>query len=150
MLDVCKQRLEKAGTLNRCQLINGYVNDVPIGENFNAALSVLVAHFVKRDDRSSFFQNMSSRLKKDGYLVNTEISFDLASEKFPSMLTQWEKIQSLMGATPESLAMLPKTLKEILTVLPPSETEAFIQQSGIRSAVRFFQSFMITGWYGQK
>ncbi len=150
MLDVCKQRLEKAGTLNRCQLINGYVNDVPIGENFNAALSVLVAHFVKRDDRSSFFQNMSSRLKKDGYLVNTEISFDLASEKFPSMLTQWEKIQSLMGATPESLAMLPKTLKENLTVLPPTEKEGFIQKSGIRSAVRVFQSFMITGWYGQK
>lgn len=150
MLEVCKERLEKAGILNRCKLIHGYVQDVPAGKNFDAALGILVGHFVKREERLQFFENMVSRLKDDAYLINTEISFDLNSPEFPSMLKNWEQVQKLMGATPESLASLPVQLQEFLTVLPNQETEDFIRKSGISKPIKFFQSFMITGWYGKK
>lgn len=150
MLDVCRERLKNAGLLDRCELVHGYVQDLPTGENFDAALSVLVGHFVKREERLSFYQNMTSRLRSGGYLVNTEISFDLDSREFPSMVKNWEQVQSLLGATPESLASLPMVLREMLTVLPPSETESLIQQSGIPVPVHFFQAFMISGWYGRK
>lgn len=150
MLEVCQDRLKKAGIENRCQLIHGYVQDAPTGENFDAVLSILVGHFVKREERLSFLTNMTSRLKKGGYLINTEISFDLHSPEFSSMLENWKTVQSLMGATPESLANLPQVLKEILTVLAPQDVEAKLRQSGITLPVRFFQAFMISGWYGQK
>lgn len=45
----------------------------------------------------------------EGILVNTEISFDLDSKEFPSMLQNWKAVQQLMGATPESLANLGAT-----------------------------------------
>lgn len=150
MLEVCAERLAQAGVADRCQLVEGYVQDLPAGETFDAALSVLVGHFVKREERLSFYQNMVARLRKGGTLVNTEISFDLNSAELPSMLKNWEKVQKLMGATPESLAMLPTALREMLTVLPPVETESLIKQSGVGIPIRFFQSFMITGWYGAK
>jgi tRNA (cmo5U34)-methyltransferase len=38
----------------------------------------------------------------------------------------------------------------MLSVLPPEETEELIRLSGIQLPVRFFQAFMICGWYGQK
>ncbi|MGE0763738.1 MAG: hypothetical protein AB7N80_10715 [Bdellovibrionales bacterium] len=66
------------------------------------------------------------------------------------MLKGWEQVQTLMGGTMESLAMLPKQLQEALTVLPPSETEALLRQSGIHLPIRFFQALMICGWYGKK
>ncbi len=150
MLEVCRERLKNAGVLDRCELIHGYVADLPVGESFDTALSVLVAHFVKPENRLSFYQNMQQRLKPGGYLINTEISFDLNSQEFPSMLENWERIQALMGATPDSLQSLPSLLRDTLTVLPPSETESLIRASGIRSPVRFFQAFMVTGWYGKK
>lgn len=150
MLEVCRERLKKAEVLDRCELLHGYVQDAPIGERFDAALSILVGHFVKREERLSFYQNMSSRVRSGGYFVNTEISFDLTSPEFPLMLKCWEQVQSLMGATPESLASLPLVLKEMLTVLPPSEVANLIQQSGISIPVKFFQAFMISGWYGRK
>ena len=150
MLEVCAERLAQAGVADRCQLVEGYVQDLPAGETFDAALSVLVGHFVKREERLSFYQNMVARLRKGGTLVNTEISFDLNSAELPSMLKNWEKVQKLMGATPESLAMLPTALREMLTVLPPAETESLIKQCGVGIPIRFFQSFMITGWYGAK
>ena len=83
MLDVCRERLGTAGVLSRCELIQGYVHDVPPGENFDVTLSVLVAHFVKREDRLSFYQAMSGRLCNGGFLINTEISYDLESQEFP-------------------------------------------------------------------
>ncbi len=150
MLDVCRERLKKAGVLNRCELIHGYVQDMHSDENFDAALSILVGHFVKRDDRLSFYQAMSSRIRSNGILINTEISFDLNSQEFPMMLNNWKEVQLLMGATPESLANLSQVLREMLTVLSPKETESLLKQSGIKLPVLFFQAFMINGWHGVK
>lgn len=149
MLNVCRERIQSAGLADRCEFIHGYVQDVP-GEDFDAVLSVLVSHFVKREERLNYFKAMSDRLRNGGYLVNAEISFDLHSPEFPAMLKGWEAVQTLMGATPESLAALPKMLKETLSVLPPSETEDLIRQSGIALPVRFFQALMICGWFGKK
>ena len=150
MLEVCRERLKEAGVLDRCELVHGYVQDLPSGERFDAAVSVLVAHFVKREERLDFFRHIVSRVIKGGYIVNTELSFDLDSKEFPSMLKNWEQVQTLMGATPESLAALPSLLKETLTVLPAAEVESQMRQSGIAVPVRFYQAFMISGWYGKK
>jgi tRNA (cmo5U34)-methyltransferase len=150
MLEVCGERLKKAGMHERCELVQGYVQDLPAGETFDAAVSVLVGHFVKRDERLGFYRNMTSRLRSGGYLLDTEISFDLDSPEFPSMLKDWEQVQTLMGATATSLASLPTVLREMLAVLPPAEIESLLRQSGIAVPVRFFQAFMISGWYGQK
>ena len=49
----------------------------------------------------------------------------------PLMLKNWEAVQSMMGATPESLANLPLQLREMLSVISPTETERLLNQSGI-------------------
>ena len=150
MLDVCRERLAAAGVLSRCEFIQGYVHDVPNGENFNIALSILVAHFVKREDRLGYYQAMSQRLYKGGFLINTEISYDLNSPEFPMMLQNWEAVQKLMGATPESLANLATVLRDMLSVISPKETATLLTQSGIALPIQFFQAFLISGWYGVK
>lgn len=64
MLDVCRERLKNSGILERCTLIHGYIHDVPKNEPFDAALSILVAHFIQREDRIIFFREIYNRLKK--------------------------------------------------------------------------------------
>ncbi len=150
MLEVCRERLKEAGFLSRCELIHGFVQDLPGGEQYDAAVSVLVSHFVKREERQEFFRQIVSRVLKGGYFVNTEISVDLDAAEFPSLLKNWEQVQTLMGATPESLAALPKQMREALTVLPPSEVERVMRQSGVAMPIRFYQAFLISGWYGKK
>ncbi len=150
MLNVCREKLRSAGVLDRCELICGYVDDVPTGENFDVAMSIFVAHFVARKDRLSFYKAMFDRLRTNGFLVNTEISYDLSSKEFPLMLKNWESVQQLMGATPESLANLEQVLREGLTVVSPKEVEELLNECGINLPIHFFQSFMINGWYGLK
>lgn len=150
MLEICRDRLVEAGIADRCEFFHGYVEDLPHNAVFDATLAILVAHFVKRDEKLAFFRQMTNRLKIGGQFVNMEISFDLESPEYPSMLKNWESIQILMGATRESLDKLPTMLKEVLSVMPPEEIRKFIQLAGISTPVQFFQSFMICGWYGQK
>jgi len=150
MIDVCRERLRDAKLLDRCELIHGDVFDIPKSESFDAVLSILVAHFVKKEERHDFYKAMINLLKKDGYLVNAEISYDLDSLEFPEMLKNWGQIQGLMGATTESLANLPKQLREILSIIPNTETEKILQECGIQNPIRFFQAFMITAWHGKR
>lgn len=150
MLEVCKQNLKDTGISERATLIHGYVGDVSQGENFDAALSILVGHFIKPEEKLGYYKSMVSLLKSGGYLVNTEISYDLKSLEFPLMIKNWQEVQRLMGANEDSLAALPKLLKENLSVLPHDEVEEILRQSGIEIPVQFFQAFMISGWFGQK
>lgn len=150
MLNVCRERLEAAGVMNRCELIHGYVDALPTGENFDIALSVLVAHFVKREERVNFYQAMCGRLRSGGFLINTEISYDLDSKEFPMMLKNWEAVQLLSGANSESITNLSKTLREMISVISPTDTENLLKKSGISLPIQFFQAFMICGWYGVK
>lgn len=150
MLEVCRNRLSAAGVLQRCELIHGYVDDVPFGENFDGALSVLVGHFVKKDQKLGFYKAIYDRLRKEGQFVNAEISFDLESKEFPSMLKHWEGVQGLMGGTPESLMNLEHQLKNMLSVNSPEDTEELLRKSGFKLATSIFQAFMIKAWHGRK
>jgi len=150
MLEVCKERVRAAGFMQRFEFFHGYAKDFVDGENFDAALAVLVGHFVVREERVSFYKSLVSRLKTGGYFINAEISYDLDSPEFPEMLKGWEQVQRLMGATSESLAGLPKQLREVLTVLPPDEVRSLIRDADIELPIRFFQALMISGWCGVK
>lgn len=150
MLEVCRKRVKEAGFLTRCEFIHGFSHDLPTKENFDAALAVLVGHFVKHSEKLGFYKNLVEHVRPGGYLIDAEISYDLNSTEFPQMLKCWESVQKLTGATPESLVALSQQLKEVLSVLPPEKIEELIRQAGIEVPVQFFRAFMISGWYGVK
>ncbi len=149
MLSVARRRLEQAGVLDRCELVQGYAEDAP-GGGFDAAVSLLVAHFIKREDRGLFYAAIHERLKPGGRFVSAEISGDLDAPEFPEMLEDWKRVQALMGATSESLAKLGGMMRDVLAVLTPAETEAMWKAGGFRTPVPFFQAFMIRGWHAVK
>lgn len=149
MLAVARRRLEQAGVLDRCELVQGYADDAPDG-GFDAAVSLLVAHFIKREDRGAFYAALHERLKPGGRFVSAEISGDIDAPEFPEMLEDWKRVQALMGATPESLAKLGAMMRDVLAVLTPAETEAMWKAGGFRKPVPFFQAFMIRGWHAVK
>jgi tRNA (cmo5U34)-methyltransferase len=55
-----------------------------------------------------------------------------------------------MGGTDESLRAVRQQLRETLTVLSPDEVEKIIGDSAVVALVRFFQAFLIAGWYSLK
>lgn len=149
MLEVGRRRLAAAGVLERCDLMQGYVEDAPQG-GFDAVVSLLVAHFIKRDGRPGFYRAIHDRLKPGGRFVSAEISADLDAPEFPAMLEDWKQVQTLMGATPDSLAKLGGMMRDVLGVLPPAETEDLWRAAGFARPIPFFQGFMIRGWHATR
>ncbi|CAN7443062.1 class I SAM-dependent methyltransferase [Caulobacter sp. LjRoot300] len=146
MLAVGRHRLQQAGVLDRCELLQGYAQDAP-HDGFDAAVSLLVAHFIRREGRGAFYSAIHDRLKPGGCFASAEISGDLDAPEFPEMLEDWKRIQGLMGATPESLTKLGGMMRDVLGVLSPAETEALWEAVGFQKPVPFFQAFMIRGWH---
>lgn len=149
MLAVGRRRLEQAGLMPRCELVQGYLEDAP-REAFDAVVSLLVAHFIKGEGRPAFYAGIYDRLKPGGRFASAEISGDLDAPEFPAMLENWKEVQTLMGATPQSLAKLEGMMRETLGVLPPDETEALWRAAGFVLPTPFFQAFMIRGWHAVK
>lgn len=149
MLAVGAHRLAEAGVMDRCTLIHGYVDDVA-ETGFDVVVSLLVAHFIRREGRPAFYAAIHDRLKPGGRFLSAEISADLDGPQFPVLLTDWKQVQTRMGATPESLAKLEDGLRDVLGVLPVAETEALWRDAGFPLPVPFFQAFMIRGWHATK
>lgn len=150
MLEVCRGRLAEAGVLERCVLLRGFLHDLPEEEGFDAALSILVGHFIVREDRVAHYEGLHRRLVPRGIMVNTELSFDLDSPESPSMLANWASVQALPGGAAVPVATLSSQMRQMLTIVPPGETEDLLRRAGFAVPVRFFQSLLISGWYGTK
>ncbi|KAF0095841.1 MAG: Methyltransferase type 11 [Puniceicoccaceae bacterium 5H] len=151
MLEVCRGRLEEAGALERCELVHGYLADLPRGEGFDAALCLLVTHFIKdRSERQQMLADMGAHLKPGGFLINADISFDTASPAFAPMLETWKAMHLASGADPAKLDQSIRTMQEHVDILPPGSIEDMLRQSGFPTPVRFFQSLLIHGWYSRK
>ena len=150
MLDKCRKRIAEAGLSDRCDLVDGYVQDVAAAPEFDAILSLMVAHFIPREDRAPYYSNIIERLKPGGMLVSSEISFDPDAPDFPLLLKNWTQIQKLMGGSPESLEKLPYMLRNVLSIETPEVTEGFMRSAGFDLPIRFFQNFFIRAWYAAK
>ncbi len=150
MLEICRRRLAEAGVLDRCELTQGHVHDAPGGPTFDAVVSLLVAHFIRREHRPAFYAAVHDRLKSGGRFLSAEISADLDTPEFPAMLEDWKQVQTLMGATADSLVRLADMMRDVLGVVPPTDTEALWRDAGFELPIPFFQAFMIRGWHATK
>ena len=151
MLAVCRERLAAAGLAARCTLVQGYVADLPRAPRYDAVLCLLVTHFIRDPaQRQALFGDMAARLESGGYLINADISEDLASPGAGPMIAQWQAMHAHAGAPPEKLDDIPRQLREDLAVAPPAVMEDYLRAAGFPVPVPFFQSLMIRAWFSRK
>ena len=150
MLNGCKKKIEQEGLTDRCDFFQGYLSEFSSDQKYDAVLCFFVFHFIPKEERKKIYSDMHKHLKNGGQIVHAEISCDLESDNFPSLLNDWKSLHSYAGGTEEKLVNMEKVLKEQLSILSPKETEKLIQESEFKNPVPFFQSFIIRGWHAKK
>lgn len=151
MLAVCRERLQERSLLPRCELVQGYLDDIPEEPRFDAVLCLLVTQFVKdAAARREMFRGMAQRLKPGGYLINAEISDDMGSPEFQDMAEIWKAMHRFTGASEQKAQGVIQALREHVAVEPPSVIEGYLRQGGLALPVQFFQSLLIRAWYSRK
>lgn len=151
MLDVCRRRAESHGFANRCVFHEGYLDTLPHTEAFDAATCLLVSQFlVERPARIQFFQSIAQRLRPQGILVSSDLSYDQQSDKYADLSEAWLKLMAGADVPREAIQRMRSAYGRDVALLPAAEVEAIISAAGFASPIQFFQAGLIGAWYSKR
>jgi len=95
MLDICKERMSKAGFLNRCTFHNNYLETLSITSPYHGATSILVSQFIlDKNARCNFFKRIYEKLYHNGILISADLSADISSSNYTRLLNTWIKLMN--------------------------------------------------------
>ena len=151
MLDVCRQRAQAHGFANRCSFHQGYLDSLPITEPFDAATCLLVSQFIlDQRERVGFFSTIARRLVPGGTLVSSDLSTDVNSDHYPSLLGVWLRTMAAADVPVEGIERMREAYRRDVAVLPATEVEAILVSGGFESPIQFYQAGLIRAWYSRR
>ncbi|MBC8166880.1 MAG: class I SAM-dependent methyltransferase [Bryobacteraceae bacterium] len=151
MLKVCRQRAEESGIASRCTFHEGYIESLPASEPFDAATCLLVSHFImQQDERRNFFKQIASRLGPQGYLISSDIAYDMSAPVWQGLLDIWLGLMKYAELSDEEVEKMRVAYGREVAVLPPQEIGSIIASSGFDAPVLFFQCLVIHAWYARR
>lgn len=151
MLDICRQKTEACGIASRCTFHEGYLDSLPTSDLFDAATCLLVSHFIMQlEDRSNFFNQISLRLRPQGYLISADIAYDLSSSAYSDILEIWLQMMKSAEIPAEKVEKMRHVYGRDVSVLPPAEVASIIAAGEFDSPILFFQSLLIHAWFSRR
>lgn len=151
MLEVCQKRAHEEGIASRCVFHHGYVHTLPPSDSFDAATSLLVSQFlIQRADRVEFFEKIAQRLRPGAFLVNSDLSGDLASEESEGLKDFWQKMLLYSGTPLDNVKSCFEAWKRGVAILPPDQVAAIMTDGGFESPTLFYQSLFIHAWSARR
>jgi tRNA (cmo5U34)-methyltransferase len=148
MLDVFRRKAQEQGIASRCTFHDGYLDSLPQGEPFDAATSLLVSHFIlKQDERAGFFQGIRQRLRTNGILINSDLASDTNAAHYGALLEVWMHTMAGADLTQEKLEQMRAAYRRDVAILPPEVVAGIIASAGFAAPVQFYQCGLIHGWF---
>ena len=151
MLDVCRQRVEECGITSRCTFHEGYLDSLPESDSFEAATCLVVSHFImEKEERRNFFNQIALRLRPQGYLISSDIAYDMSTSDYQSLLEVWLRMMKSAELPEDDIEKMRAAYGRDVAVLPPQEVASIIASAGFNTPVLFFQNLLIHAWYSRR
>ncbi|GDX81861.1 methyltransferase [Deltaproteobacteria bacterium] len=143
MLNVGRRHAEAEGFLGQCEFHTGLVSSLA-ADGFDAAISVLVSHFLTdAADRQAYFAEIGRRLKPGGRLFTADLCADLGAPSFGSLMDLWV---AQAGMPDERKASFRTVFGKGVAVHGPAEVEAMIARAGFSAPVQCGQAALVRAW----
>ncbi|WP_416307401.1 class I SAM-dependent methyltransferase [Neptunicella sp. SCSIO 80796] len=147
MLDVCRQKVEKAGLSARCDFHIGYIDSLPADKFYDAATSILVSQFLTDvQQRREFFKQVRNRMKSGGYLFNADLARPATAQSYEGLKDAWIKMQMFTGLSRQKAQESTALWRTHLAVSEPAEIESIIVSGGFQSPLLCYQALFIHAW----
>jgi tRNA (cmo5U34)-methyltransferase len=151
MLDVCRQRAEKAGFAHRCHFHEGYLDSLSSTAPHDAATCFLVSQFIlDQQARSEFFREISRKLKSGGILASSDLASDVDSSEYNVLLPAWMNTMAASDISLDAIDRMRKAYANDVGVLPPTRIASIIESGGFEPPVQFFQAGLIHAWLSKR
>lgn len=151
MLDVCRQKADKAGFISRCDFHEGYLDTLPAQEPFDAATCFLVSQFIlERDARIGFFNSIATRLRPEGILASSDLASDVSSSQYSALLQTWLNMMLASDVPAAGVEQMRAAYAKDVAILPPAQIESIIREGGFDNPVGFYQAGLIHAWFSRR
>ncbi|MFC4158858.1 class I SAM-dependent methyltransferase [Chitinimonas lacunae] len=143
MLAIARQRFIEAGIVDRVQLHRGELASLPFTTPADAALLLLVLHFIPGfADKQALTSAIAQRLKHGAPLLTA----DLMRPADPLERTIHGSASALLGLTPDGVATMLARLESDFYPLDTAEQRMLFENAGFIDAVPYFQALSVQGW----
>ncbi|WP_367874832.1 class I SAM-dependent methyltransferase [Luteolibacter sp. Populi] len=151
MLEICKRRAAEEGIVDRCTFHEGYLDTLPLMEEFHAATSILVSQFILDPcARRDFFTGIAARLLPGGPLVSADLSADRSSAEGQDIFEMWLRLLGSTDMPPEQLAQMRVAYEGHVAIAAPAEVEALITTGGFEPPLAILQTLLIRTWFARR
>lgn len=131
--------------LARAQLHHGYIDTAPVG-SFDGATSLLVFHFIPREQRLATLREIRRRLKPGAPFALAHISFPQTEPERAQWIARHTAFGMPDGTDPALLAGAREAIGTRLTILSPDEEVAMLHEAGFTNITLFYAAFSFKGW----
>ena len=150
MLDFCAQRLKSEGIMQRVRLHSGLLESLPATTPFDAATAILVSQHIVEDEAAKvFFQNITKRLKPQGYLYSADLHIGIGQNR-EQMIDLWQK-QALMAVIEAPIIENLLTQFDVeFRVRDETTLKTLFHTAGLISTIKPFSSHLYGAWLSRK
>ena len=145
MLDKAKHHIHALNASHRVEFVLGNLDQLKTGQSYDAALSILVTHFVDYADKPQFFKAISSHLKSQAIFI----TFDLTKIKSEQELQALKSLCEANGLTTSQAAAMVDRLDDDFYPLSEQETLEQLKGCGFDCVERFTQILCYQGFMAQ-
>ncbi|MGV3575707.1 MAG: class I SAM-dependent methyltransferase [Devosia sp.] len=129
----------------RVDLTEGYIDAAPEGP-FDAATSILIFHFIPRDQRLETLHQIRRRLKPGAPFILAHISFPQTEPERSTWIARHVAYGQADDVDPVVAAKAREAIGNRLTILAPEEEEAMLREAGFTDVTPFYAAFSFRGW----
>ncbi|OUR96909.1 hypothetical protein A9Q84_11275 [Halobacteriovorax marinus] len=150
MLKVCIENCKRAGIDSRCNFHLGDLDSFVGNRKYDVATSFLVSHFITDlKQRVNFFKSIKANLRSGGLLVNADLTGDINSTHFQSILKVWRKCLLFTGMEESEVNKMCASFGVDVGMIKPIEVEDMLREAGFEEPTLFYQALFIHSWFSK-
>ena len=146
MLQKAQEQVELLGKSSQVTFIHGESSALPLENCFDAALSILVAHFIADDIKPAFFKDIYDRLKENAVLL----TYDLMTCTNPQQLQALRYLCLAQGLTEEQCQKMLERMAQDFFSLTTEGYIKLLQKTGFESVQSYAQVLTYQGFIAKK
>ncbi|WP_336009969.1 class I SAM-dependent methyltransferase [Acinetobacter calcoaceticus] len=146
MLQKAQEQVELLDKSSQVTFIHGETSALPLENCFDAALSILVAHFIADDIKPAFFKDIYDRLKENAVLL----TYDLMTCINPQQLQALRYLCLAQGLTEEQCQKMLERMAQDFFSLTIEGYIKLLQKTGFESVQSYAQVLTYQGFIAKK
>lgn len=141
MLEQAQKNIESCQGIERVEFIQADTQNLNKDHQFDAALAILVAHFIPQEYKTDFFQDIYQSLKADGFLL----TYDLMQHEDVTELKIMQQMAQYSGLNAKQSANMIERLEQDFDLISVQRLKEILTKVGFKHSRIYCQ---IMNYYG--